>query len=411
MKWLIVEDGLRSRQGHWLEFVQTFKEGLIELADHVEIVVPEDCDRDIVAELMVEPILPRSIWTRRRRSLNTLNMLSMFKWVGESFNVLAGRLPQTPAETIIFVPTVGIPHLILWRLLLLFRRVPRRVRVLLYFMSTPVKLTASGKAAPWGVSGNFFFLILRSMAAFSRSGSSLLLATETLSLSNALSDLSGARFMTLPQPVRTMVERLEIPPSGSIVIGSYGPARYEKGSDLMISAIQEFLSHTTRRDITFAVQWTDDFLTEDGATATIGCILKDDPRFVQIDHLFAPGEYAEWLHRTSLMLLPYRDDYVLRGSRVVLEAIVHGIPVLVSKGTTLEEHMNSFGSGVAIGIQNPGDICAALETAISQLDELADVAAAKKDIACKYFSVAQFRHLLLESYVSPDSRSQWTPSS
>ena len=33
MKWLIVEDALRDRKGHWLEYVSTFVRGLTALGD------------------------------------------------------------------------------------------------------------------------------------------------------------------------------------------------------------------------------------------------------------------------------------------------------------------------------------------------------------------------------------------
>ena len=35
MKWVIVEDALRDRRGHWLEYVSTFVRGLTALGDEV----------------------------------------------------------------------------------------------------------------------------------------------------------------------------------------------------------------------------------------------------------------------------------------------------------------------------------------------------------------------------------------
>jgi glycosyltransferase involved in cell wall biosynthesis len=182
--------------------------------------------------------------------------------------------------------------------------------------------------------------------------------------------------------------------SSPILVGSYGPARYEKGSDLMIAAIDIFLSKTDRQDIHFAVQWLDDFSSTDGQRIAIPKRLLLDSRFVLIDHLFAPGEYAQWLQRTSLMLLPYRDDYALRGSRVVLEAIVHGIPILVSQGTTLEEHLNGFGVGITCDCRNPDVLCDALFRIVSNLEIRSALALEKAHDARVYFSVANFRRLL-----------------
>ena len=41
MKWLIVEDALRDRKGHWLEYVSTFGRELRALGDEVVVL----CDR------------------------------------------------------------------------------------------------------------------------------------------------------------------------------------------------------------------------------------------------------------------------------------------------------------------------------------------------------------------------------
>jgi hypothetical protein len=42
MKWLIVEDALRDRKGHWLEYVSTFVRGLTALGDEVAILTRQD---------------------------------------------------------------------------------------------------------------------------------------------------------------------------------------------------------------------------------------------------------------------------------------------------------------------------------------------------------------------------------
>jgi glycosyltransferase involved in cell wall biosynthesis len=401
MNWLIIEDALKDRYGHWLEFIQTFKEGLAELGDNLEIIGPRNCDASLVSELAVEPILPDSLWGKSKGSSRIGKAASMLVWLTASFVAVSRRLARLPAEVIVFVPTVGIPHLILWWALLFSRRVPAQAKLLLYFMATPVRISALGKPEPWGVWGKVFFRILGSLAGISRS-ERLVLATETEALSRALSELSGARFVTLPQPVRPIASGKKSI-SGTVLVGSYGPARHEKGSDLMIVAIEKFLGKTDCPDIIFAVQWTEDFDSGDGTRATISERLRADRRFVCIDHLFASGEYADWLERTSLMLLPYRNDYALRGSRVVLEAVTHGIPVLVSRGTTLEEHMSAFGAGLSCDVSSPDDIVTALETAIARIDEFAKAAAARQSGAREHFSVARLRQVLLGSFDARDS--------
>ena len=394
MKWLIVEDALKTRNGHWLEFVGTFKIGLSELGDAVEILGPQDADRSVIEELGMKAILPPSLWCRAKNSSRLRRACDLASWLRASFGVLWKRLKQLSADSIVFVPTVGIPHLILWWALIKSRAVPKGVRIVLFFMATPVRLSEQGRPEAWGLGGRLFFKLLGFLANDAHAGI-VVLAAETQALCDALSKLSGAKFTMLPQPVRAAFDLGETHHTAPVVVGSYGPPRHEKGSDILIEAIAKYLQSTDRRDVQFAVQWTEDFSLADGTKITIPQGLKSDSRFVSIDHVFGAGEYAEWLKRTSIMALPYRHDYALRGSRVVLEAMIHGIPVLVSQGTTLDEHMKQFGVGMNIHTDNTSALAEAFGKAVDSAGELKSQARRKAALARQEFSVSNFRGLLM----------------
>ena len=72
MKWLIAEDALRDRKGHWVEYVSTFVRELRALGDEVEVL----CDRKAQGFLMEQtgarPVLPDSIWHRMGDGAGTL---------------------------------------------------------------------------------------------------------------------------------------------------------------------------------------------------------------------------------------------------------------------------------------------------------------------------------------------------
>ena len=261
-------------------------------------------------------------------------------------------------------------------------------------MATPVRLSEQGRPEAWGLGGRLFFKFLSFLANDAYAGT-VVLAAETQALCDALSKLSGAKFTMLPQPVRAAFDIGQTPDTAPIVIGSYGPPRHEKGSDILIEAISKYLQSTDRRDVQFAVQWTEDFSLADGTKITIPQSLKSDSRFVSIDYVFGAGEYAEWLKKTSIMALPYRHDYALRGSRVVLEAMIHGIPVLVSRGTTLDEHMNRFGAGMDIPANNVSALAEAFGKVVDSAGELKSQARLKAALARREFSVSNFRGLLM----------------
>ena len=64
MKWLIVEDALRDRKGHWLEYVSTFVRGLKELGDEVVVLCDRKAEGFVMEQTGALPVLPESIWHR-----------------------------------------------------------------------------------------------------------------------------------------------------------------------------------------------------------------------------------------------------------------------------------------------------------------------------------------------------------
>ena len=64
MKWLIVEDALRDRKGHWLEYVSTFVRGLRALGDEVEVLCDRRAEGFVMEQTGARPVLPESIWHR-----------------------------------------------------------------------------------------------------------------------------------------------------------------------------------------------------------------------------------------------------------------------------------------------------------------------------------------------------------
>jgi hypothetical protein len=64
MKWLIVEDALRDRKGHWLEYVSTFVRGLTALGDEVQVLCDSKAEGFVIEQTGALPVLPESIWHR-----------------------------------------------------------------------------------------------------------------------------------------------------------------------------------------------------------------------------------------------------------------------------------------------------------------------------------------------------------
>jgi glycosyltransferase involved in cell wall biosynthesis len=115
-----------------------------------------------------------------------------------------------------------------------------------------------------------------------------------------------------------------------------------------------------------------------------------------VDRYFAEGEYAQRLAGTQVLLLPYRcSSYTLRVSRVVIEAMVHGLPVVATRGTTLAEQAEAFGAAVLCEDENVESLVAAMETMERNFEALAATAREQQAKAREHFSVRQFRETLM----------------
>jgi glycosyltransferase involved in cell wall biosynthesis len=114
-----------------------------------------------------------------------------------------------------------------------------------------------------------------------------------------------------------------------------------------------------------------------------------------IDRYFGDGEHARRLASTHGLLLPYRrSSYGLRVSRVAIEAMVQGLPVVATEGTTLWEQACQFGAATPC---RDGDVDS-LTDAIGELErryvELRRQGDARVQLARDHFAVSTFRQTL-----------------
>jgi glycosyltransferase involved in cell wall biosynthesis len=95
------------------------------------------------------------------------------------------------------------------------------------------------------------------------------------------------------------------------------------------------------------------------------------------------------------MLLPYRlASYKLRGSRVAIEAMTRGIPIVTTFGTALAEQSKKYGAAVLFENNDVEDLVNAIRQADENFKELKIVAQQRKQFAQTHFSVANFREIL-----------------
>jgi glycosyltransferase involved in cell wall biosynthesis len=396
MRWLIVEDALQDRTGHWFESIRTFQNGLAALGDDVRLLVSKKAEPFIVDQLNARPVLPASIWHRMSDDAGVLGRYFRVPWHAvQTWWAVRGELRTDCHYDIIFVPTVSVHHLLGWVWLIKGLLCNNRARVLLYFLSTPIRVQADGHPE-WvkSLTTKLMARLLSSMRDEIERGK-VIIGVETVPLRDAFSQVAGIPVAYLPQPVAPFAGP-GIEKKGDLLFGSYGPARYEKGSDVLTAAIEAFFRSDPDSHSKFAVQWMQDFSLPDGRTSGIPPALKKDPRVEIIRHFFCDGDYAQRLEQTDVAVLPYRlSSYGLRGSRVLIEAMVHGVPVVVTRGTTLAKQAEEFGAAVLCEDENIESLVGAIRQMEQNYGVLRSLAQAKMQAAREHFSVRTFRGSLM----------------
>lgn len=413
MKWLIVEDALKDRWGHFLEYDTNFFVATQALGDEVVLLCDRNAEDYVVSALDAQPVLPRSIWHRmsdragllRRYLRLPVHAVATFFAMRRYFATHPMNPPAPGGDPVlIFVPTVLVHHLLGWYLLLKFGNCPPDARILLFFPNLPLEMDGSDNAR-WNGSPTtklmaWLFQQLRPFVEQRR----VVLGAETEAMRQSLAQLIGMPVIYLPHPIEPP------PPDGTdhrraegdpLLFACYGTARAEKGSDVLQSAIERIVldegGHAVGLPpLRFAIQWIEDFVTDDGRKVGVSEQLSNSGKVDYIRRYFVGDEYEQRLRQTDAMVLPYlASSYNVRVSRIVIEAMVHGIPVIASEGTTVWRQARDFGAGLSFKEGDTAALADAMRHLALHFEKYSREAKQAVERARAHFSVSTFRRLFL----------------
>jgi hypothetical protein len=246
--------------------------------------------------------------------------------------------------------------------------------------------------------------------------------SESDSLASKLDDSPVSepptRFASIRASLPATSNSLPATSASPLVFGCYGAARWEKGSDIFQEAIKLILSNevagerntaqpitryslpvtAASRPLYFAIQWVEDFADAEGNLVKIDPWLKNHPQVNVIDRYFGEGGYERQLEKTDVMVLPYRSPYRLRVSRVVIEAMLQGMPVIATNGTTLYQQAEEFGEVVGCKDGSAESLAEAILKVAEGFEMMRVSARDRVTTAIESFSVGYFRDLLTKNY-------------
>jgi len=219
--------------------------------------------------------------------------------------------------------------------------------------STPV-FKRSTSILKWAIQ-SFRPLIRKGVARF---------VTDSAKLATEYRLLSGMELEVWPSPrVAASVPLTEDMrcDNAPVVFSCLGPARFEKGIDVMQVAIRAYLAAHPSGNARFVIQWNAPIMDVDGQPYLPDTDLRAEPRVKLLKESMSSAEYDAAVAATDVMLLPYRRaSYFARISGVAVEAVTAGIPIIYTKDTWCEDLVEDVGTGVGVADNDVEGLAAAI---------------------------------------------------
>jgi glycosyltransferase involved in cell wall biosynthesis len=363
---LVVEEALKSESGHWFEYVRSVKELNAAAGAETVVVVHQDAQPDVVAALDAHALFPWTNWDNiyaHPKAWRRYLGIVQHNW--RVFRLMRRFVVQHGPFDVVFAPTVVIFHVFGWRWLLASQG-KRIGQMVLLFRNNAGSYEPGRREPVFKRSAAILRWALRSFAPLIARGRARF-ATDSAKLALEYRLLCGIEPQVFPSPRVSPPPPLESAsraPDAPVTFACLGPARFEKGIDVMQEAITRFLAAHPEARARFVIQWNQPILDEVGALYQPDPALVADPRVDLITEAMSSERYDAEVAATDCMLLPYRRaSYYARISGVAVEAVTAGVPLIYTRDTWCEDLADEVGAGIGV---DDGDV-AGLADAIAAM--------------------------------------------
>ena len=395
---LVVEEALKTRVGHWYEYDRAVCDIHRALGIETTVAAHREVSSEIRDSLPAAPVFHYTNWDNIYA-----HPAAWRRYLGIAHHNL--RVYQTMDRFLtangpfdcVFVPTVVVFHVIAWRALLA-RHLGRSFSRLVLFFRNNVGSYGPGSQVPTFKRNSIVWQkTLRSFAQHIENGS-VSLATDSDRLATEYEHLGGIRPVVFPSPRIALPAKLsegQATGSRSYTFGSLGPARFEKGIDLLQAAVARFLAAEPEADVRFLIQWNEDIIKTGGSIYRPDPALEADRRVIFLRDEIDSERYMHLLAEIDCMVLPYRREaYFARISGVAVEAVTAAVPVIYTKDTWMEDFVLGAGAGLGVRSGDIDSLTAAISSAVNQREQLAAKAVAQSHQAHNANSAERFVDLL-----------------
>lgn len=361
---LVVEEALKNRTGHFYEYVKSVAELNARAGGETLVVSHADTDPAIVAELGAWPLFAQSNWDgvyNHPRAWRRYLGIVRHNWY--VYRVMSRFVKEHGPFDLLFAPTVVIHHVIGWRLLML-RHGGRGVKRIALLFRNNAGSYAEGSTTPvFKRSTAILKYALRSYAGLIARGRARFV-TDSARLATEYRLLCGIAPDVWPSPRVAAYDDLaadDRPADAPVTFSCLGPARFEKGIDVMQDAIKAYRAAHPDGKARFVIQWNAPIHDAAGALYEPDAALRADPHVTLIEHSMSSEAYDAAVASADVMLLPYRRaSYFARISGVAVEAVTAGVPVIYTRDTWCEDIVREVGAGKGVDDGDVAELCAAI---------------------------------------------------
>jgi len=378
-----------------VEYLEGFCRELPKLGDEVTLLVSHRAEPLIQEQLGALAVLPESAFSKMSDGAPAWKRYARIPFhAWKTFWALRKFLKNSAALDVIFVPTVIVHHLLGWTMLVKLGILPKRARLLLFFPNLPIRKSNDAVTLDGSPTSRILRLLLLTLNAEIVNGR-LLLGVETHEMKEAAEKVFGVPFIYFPIPLPPSQAP---PPTPIFHLLSRWPATVlrvmKRGVICWFGALCAIWKNIPKVRLALSFNgWRT--LSGRMGKRSLFLIPEEASRVEIVDRFFCRGEYADRLAATQILLLPYRgSSYGLRVSRVVIEALVNGIPVVATRGTTLARQAQEHGVALHCEDEDVESLVAAIEEMEHHCEGGTVAASGRKALAQEHFSVSHFRKLL-----------------
>lgn len=400
MKFLIAEEALIDRKGHWFEYITTISNQFRASGDEVRIAANSNAVEEILTELKADAVFPKSAWGAGDKAKSSFSRLrQLLKHNGNLFKAAESFVEEQGEFDVLFVPTILIDHILGWRKFAKKHAGKKVKKIVLFFVNGQGTYQGPDKPILFQKSPNkFLFKYALSSLKKEVENGTVLLGCETREMAKEYESFCGLPFHYLPHAVNETPLESDVEQSVSSpkTFSHLGFSRFEKGSDLLQQAIIRFFENHPEANVRFLLQWVTDFAMEDGSICRKEQSLLSNPKVEFIDKALNSEEYKALLQQTDVMVLPYRpSSYYARVSRVAIEAAINSVPMIYTKDSWNESLvLDNHGAGIGFDTESVDSLYQAIEDSVNNMDTLKAEAEARRLSALKHYSAATFESYL-----------------